>query len=200
MGTIQLVQQPAQLNVAEKIILPPSYTAELKGDETVPDHQLNFLSAALQQERESIHQNLDDLGLGLKEKVRGEGFEWNGIGTIRSSGGAITVPVAGLEPVPAERVLRQDAEHTVLVGDQEMTSTQIAGMREGEVAGKRKRSIWMIIGWILLILSILAIVFVLYQGKFRIGATGSKQAPTGYLQVDQLHTAADVSKCILWRS
>ena len=191
MGTIQLVQQPPQLNVADKIIQPPSYAAELKDDETVSEHQLNFLSAALQQERESIHHSLNDLGLRLKEKVQGEGFNWNGIGTIRSSGGVVSVPVDGLEPLPAERVLRQDAEHTVLVGDHEMTSTQIAGMREGEAAGKRKRSIWMIIGWIVLIISILAIVFVLYQGKFRIGATGSKQSPTGYLQLDQTLGAAN---------
>lgn len=183
-GTIQLVQQPSQLNVADKLLLPPTYTVGLKDEETVPDHQLNFLAAALKEEKESILYSLQELGSWLQEKVRGEGFDWKGIGTIRQNGPAVLIPVDGLGEVPAERVIRQDAEHQVLVGDQHLTSTQITGRKEvEEVVTGSKRSIFMIIGWIVLILSILYIIFVLYQGGFRVGATGSKAAPTGHHQV-----------------
>ena len=42
-GTILLVQQPAQLNVADKIIEPPTVSAELREDVVVPEHQLKYL-------------------------------------------------------------------------------------------------------------------------------------------------------------
>jgi hypothetical protein len=190
-GTILLVQQPPQLDVADKTIQPPTYTAELRDDETVSEHQLNFLSAIMRQEKESIHHSLNSLGLWLREKVRGNGFEWKGIGIIRAPGHPLSLPVGILETIPAQRVLRQDAEHSVLVGDQQLTSTQIAGRKaEEETARGTKRSIFVIVGWILLALSILYIIFVLYQGRFRIGATGSKASPTGYqrLQVDNKYT------------
>ncbi len=181
-GTIQLVQVPAQLNVADKTIQPPTFSAELKDDATVPDHQLAYLSAALRQDKDSVRQSLNDLGAALKERIEDEGFLWNGIGTIRRSG-KIEMELPALEPLPAERVMRHDAEHMVLRGDQHMTSTEIAGLKEA-TPGKR-RSIFVIIGWIVLVLSLLFIIFILYQGKFRIGASGSKQAPVGsvYLPV-----------------
>lgn len=178
-GTIQLIQQPAQLNVAEKIILPPAFSAELRNEETVSQHQLNFLSAALREEKENVLQGLEEFGSRLNEKIAGDGFDWKGIGFLHRSAIDGNVSSTTLEPVAAERVLRQDAEHKVLVGDQQMTSSQIAGWKEEDGAAKEsRRSLLVIIGWVLLALSILYIIFILYQGKFRIGATGSRQSPT----------------------
>lgn len=182
-GTIHLVPQPPQLNVADKMILPPSFTAELKEGEEVPYHQLAFLVAVLKQEKEAVLQKLSKLGSRLKDEMQGDGFNWKGIGTLHHNNHSLPLSAEALEAVPAERVLRQDAEHKVLVGDLQMTSRQIAGLKEEEgVKTENKRSLLMIIGWIVLILSILYIVFVLYQGRFRVGATGSKSAPTGYVQ------------------
>lgn len=179
-GTIHLVQQPAQLNVADKLILPPFYATEFSNEDDVPEHQLSFLSSSLNEERENIQQSLNELGLWLKEKMNGEGFDWKGIGVIQPSNEAVAVlPIKALEPVPAEKVFRQGAEHRVLVGDQHLTSTQIAGLKEETT--KSKRSVLVIIGWIVLLLSILYIIFVLWQGKFRVGATGSKSAPIGLI-------------------
>ncbi|HEU4903546.1 MAG TPA: hypothetical protein VFT06_12160 [Flavisolibacter sp.] len=185
-GTILLVQQPAQLNVADKIIEPPTVSAELREDVVVPEHQLKYLSAALQQETESISQSLTEFGSWLKKRIQGDGFEWKGIGLIRQSGQPTPISLPGQTPIPAERVVRQDAAHHVLVGDQHMTSTQITGLRETETTTKKKRSVLVLIGWIILILSILFILFILYQGKFRVGSTGSRQAPTSYLQFNPL--------------
>ena len=185
-GTIVLVQQPAHLNVADKIIDPPAFSAELRQDGAVPEHQLHYLSAMLQQETEDVRHSLDEFGAWLKKRVHVDGFEWKGIGLIRPSGQPTPVSLQALAPIPAERVMRQGAEHNVLVGDQQMTSTQITGLRETETATKKKRSVLVLIGWIILILSILFIIFILYQGKFRVGSTGSRQAPTSYLQVDPL--------------
>ncbi len=50
-------------------------------------------------------------------------------------------------PVRAERVIRQDAEHTMLVGDKETTNTVMTGyfVEEGEVVTKSKWWIWAIV-------------------------------------------------------
>lgn len=182
-GTIRLVQLPAQLDVADKIIQPPGFSAELKKGDLVSEHQLNYLAAVLKQEREDIWQELAETGLWLKEKIHGDGFDWKGIGLLRQNGEALAVPVAGLNAIPAERVLREDAAHKLLVGDQQMTSTEMASRKaaDGEMVESR-RSIYVVAGWIILLLAILYIVFVLYQGKFRVGASGAKQAPTGFVR------------------
>lgn len=180
-GTIRLVQQPAQLDVADKIITPPSYTTAISSEEIVSEHQLAFLSAALQEEKDRVLEQLSALGQTLRSKMQDNGFNWKGIGWIGSSGESGMVTPAILQPVRAERVLRADAEHSVLVGDQELTSRHLSDRKEAaEEVIVKKRSVWMIVGWILLALALLFIVFMLYQGKFRIGATGSRQSPTSY--------------------
>lgn len=180
-GTIQLVQLPAQLDIASKTIAPPSYRAELKNeDDDVSEHQLKFLASCLNNEKESICQSLDELGIRLKEKINGEGFEWKGIGVIHPSNEEVAIlPTALLEPVAAEKVIRQDAEHRVLVGDQHLTSTQIVDLKEEK--NESNHSLLMVIGWVVLLLSILYIIFILWQGKFRMSAIGSKSAPTGLM-------------------
>lgn len=177
-GTLYLVQQPARLNVVDKLIEPPGYLAELKTEQAVTDHQLDFLSRALKAEKETVRRNLQELGDRLQRKIQNDGFEWKGIGWLRQAGHQFAVLPEAMEPIPAAKVLRQNAEHSVLVGDQQLTSTQIAGQREGFIV-RGRTSVWMIIGWVLLFLSILYIVFVLYLGKFRFGATGSRQSPVG---------------------
>ncbi|HEV7332941.1 MAG TPA: hypothetical protein VGN63_18010 [Flavisolibacter sp.] len=181
-GTIHLIQQPVQLDVANKIISPPTFKTEIRSDESVPEHQLAFLSAALQEEKVQILDRLSDLGKRIQNKLQGNGFEWKGIGWIGGGGDSIAVTPSVLQPVRAERVLRPDAEHNVLVGDQHMTSTQMSVLKEEvEVVADKERSIWMIVGWVLLGLAILYIIFLLYQGKFRVDSTGSKQSPTSYI-------------------
>lgn len=187
-GTIKLVQQAAQLNIADKVILPPAFVAEIVQDKNIPDHQLFFLSAALQQEKAAVLEQLQALGERLNERIKNGGYHWKGIGMIRESREPMKLALPALEPVVAERVLRPGAEHNVLVGDQHLTSTQLSALQEEvEEVAEKERSVFVIIGWVLLFLSILYIIFVLYQGRFRIGSTGSRQAPTSSIYFQQEH-------------
>ena len=178
-GTLQIVQQPPQLNVVDKIILPPSFSVVIKKEEDVSMHQLQYLENILQKGRDNIVSDLRFFGDKLQEKINGPGFEWAGLGTITRSTQTIPLVAGSLEPVPAERVMRHDAQHKVLVGDQHMVSggTTSEEIVEEDVA---RRSILVIIGWVLLLLSLAFIAFQLYAGKFRINAAGSKQAPSSY--------------------
>lgn len=190
-GTIQLVQQPAQLAVADKCLLPPTCVAQLLQNDTVPEHQLSFLSALLHQDKAGVQQSLEELGRRISGHMEDDGFHWTGIGHIRKAGFDSALPAGALEPVAADKVFRSDAAHPVLVGDQQLTLAQLSGRREEEVPLAKRYSIYMLIGWILLLLSILYIVFVLYQGKFRLQSTGSKQPAVALVQGT---AAADTGK------
>ncbi len=179
-GTIQIVQHPPQLNVVDKIIHPPSYSVELRKEEEVSDHQLSFLDSILNRGKDAILRDLRFFGDKLQEKINGPGFHWDGLGMITRSTQSFPLTMEALAPIPAERVIRQDARHKVLVGDQQLLSGQSAEAETELEAVESKRSVFIIIGWVLLALSILFIAFYLYTGKFRVNATGSKQAPMGY--------------------
>lgn len=188
-GTIKLVQQPAQLNVVDKAILPPSLVAEIvPGEDKIPEHQLQYLTAALQEERTGVLQQLQQTGEHLSRRIKNGGFHWKGIGLLEADLRPVHLALPGFGAIAAERVLRPGAEHNVLVGDQQRTSTQMAALKEEvDEAAAKEFSIFIIVGWVLLILSVLYIIFVLYQGRFRMGSTGSRQAPTSsfyFLQQD----------------
>jgi hypothetical protein len=183
-GTIHLVQQPPQLNVVDKLLLPPSFSLEFKKGEEVSDHQLSYLNAVLQKGKDDVLTDLRFFGYRLQEKINGPGFNWEGLGTITRSTQTLPIAVSSLEAVPAHRVLRQDVRHKVLVGDQHMLSGQPTETETYAGEAGRKHSIFMIIGWIVLVLSIIAIAVLLYLGKFRVKATGSRLSPTSF-QVQQ---------------
>ncbi|RYY00502.1 MAG: hypothetical protein EOO53_21790 [Gammaproteobacteria bacterium] len=60
-----------------------------------------------------------------------------------------------------------------------MSGSSAADEISGTEVSKTNRSLLVIAGWILLLLSILFIIFHLYTGKFKVNAAGSKQAPMG---------------------
>jgi hypothetical protein len=195
-GTILLKQESPRLEVADKIIYPPTYAVELGEGETVPEHQLRFLSRLRNEPQESVMETLRQTGEQLRQSVAGEGFHWKGVGIIRRGARPGAMETLTLSPVQAERVLRRDAEHNVLVGDKERTvrsagtvtaEDEMAPVNvvEDEAASGKKRSVNMTIGWILLVLSILFILFILYQGRFRLAASGSRQAPTSQLHLQK---------------
>lgn len=177
-GTIQLIQRPAQLDVADKIIQPPSLSAEIKSEENISAHQLNFLNHFLQKGPHSVLEDLKQFGDRLHNKINGPGFEWNGLGRFDSTTQSFTIPVSGLSNIPAKRVMRENPNHQVLVGDRQTSSYQIADEKVGSKVVENKRPVFITIGWILLALSILAIAFFIYLGKFKVNAAGSKLSPT----------------------
>ena len=180
-GTIQLIQHPSQLNVAEKIIQPPSFSAELKKEEEVSSHQLIFLNAILQKENHSILEDLKHFGGRLHDTINGPGFEWNGFGRFDRSTQSFSIPISGLDSINAERVIRENPDHQVLVGDRQTSSYQIADEKAGTEVVESRRSVFITIGWVMLGLSILAIAFFIYQGKFKVNASGSKLSPTSFI-------------------
>lgn len=180
MGTIQLVHIPAQLDVVDKKLQPPSVVAEFKKREDVSEHQLSFLESSLQSGRDAMLKELAFFGDKIGEQINGPGFEWKGLGTITRSTQSLPLALPSLQPVTAQKVWRTDAQHAVLVGDKEMTSVEMNERRSSVDVVEKKSSIYVVAGWILLGLCILVIAFFLYTGKFKVSAAGSRLKPVSF--------------------
>jgi hypothetical protein len=172
-GTFEIVMQSPQLDVADKRISSPVYTVQHTANEHVPDHQFLFLT------RDGIeHENLKHEFLAFGEKMKRQikiaPFYWKGLGTLRFSSDEMLfepeeIRLEALQTMQAERVLRKNVQHNVLVGDQEMTRQQVT---EALTRVEYKRPWFIIVGWILLALSVIAIVFYLYTKNFQTTSTG----------------------------
>ncbi len=175
-GTFELVQQPAEFSVVDQLMLPPAFRLSWTSSDFLPEHQLSYLAAASRADKEKTRAELDQFGQGFYSKLEKQTFTWNGIGTVKKENGSVHVAkeflqVDGWEVVPAHKVVREHAEHSMLVGDRQMTSQQVA-----DTLGKggKKRSYVVLIGWILFVLTLLAIIFLLYKNGFNPLSSGLK--------------------------
>lgn len=173
LGSFRLHCRSAEAQVLENRILPPSCEVQLDKEDAVPVHQLQFLAGAAGGQQEAA-ESLDSLGRSLRNAVRRQRFSWNGIGQLEWRDGIVACeaapfPVYGLEPVTAHRVIREDARHTRLVGDQQMTAAEASNALLPAV---RKRRVELTVGWVLLAISLLAIAYWLYRGGFNPLASG----------------------------
>jgi hypothetical protein len=181
-GTFELVQQPPQLQVAEKLVTAPSFTTRFTRADNVPEQQFKLLASTTQYEQVRLQQDLLSFGEKLRSKIKRESFQWSGFGTLRYRPGELVfepenLMLESLQAVPASKVIRQNAQHQVLVGDREMTSQQAS---DTLIRTEGKRSLWVVTGWIVFILALAAIVFILYRNGFQTSASGLKTNAMGY--------------------
>jgi hypothetical protein len=161
------------LDVADKCITSPVYITQHINEDRVPDHQFHFFAGA-GIKTESLQDELFSFGERMKRQIQNSPFYWKGFGTLRYDSDEMffepdTIKLESMQPVIAERVLRKNVQHNVLVGAQEMTSQQVTDVLS-QVEVKRP---WpMIAGWILFILSTIAIIVYLYMKNFQTNSTG----------------------------
>lgn len=179
-GTLCLVHRPARLNVADKLIEPPAYVVEIKSGEEISDRQLQFLSGLANKEKDAVGHELRSFGNAVQQEINNGGFYWEGLGFIKTDTQTIAIAAPSLQPLVAERAIRQNAKHTVLVGDREVSSAHVTERNADEQKSEKKRDRLVLIGWVLLLFSLLAVAFLLYWGKFRVNAAGSKLPSTSW--------------------
>lgn len=181
-GSFHIIYQPAVLDVADKKILAPFYITKYISADNVSDHQSAYFAAFSQHHSGDKGDNLSQFGLQLKENLRKQPLHWQGLGILKSSVSGIIfnaeeIKLEALSYAEAQRVIRENAGHTVLVGDTERSSTEITN--ELHLAPVQ-RSYFNLAGWTLLGLSILFIVYLLYKGSFRPEASGLKKQTSYY--------------------
>ncbi len=156
LGTIYLETLPAAVDVADRTMLPPVYHFRFDKYFDAPDKEF-FAYIATQRnilDYEAIKW-YNEFSFDLRNRIRNEdAVSWDGVGILKKdgSGNVLFEPAASpfvfLQPTPAMRVNRQNAQHTLLVGDRERTSGEMNELLHDD-AHKRRRAAWWIIALII---------------------------------------------------
>ncbi len=164
LGSFEVVHQAAELDIADKRILPPQYMVKYNSIEKLSDHQLNYIAARTDMHFVSVPVELEKIADRMKVAAA-KGFQWNGIGYLKLDHNQLQFENAlslndAFTAVPAHKVLRENVEHTRLVGDREITAAP------GEEKVAEKRSVVMVLGWLLLLIVAGVIIYFLYRTGF----------------------------------
>ena len=181
-GTFELKSNPAVLHFSEREIHPPSYEVVYSSHVNLRDEQLHFLSTITNKDVTSIHEQLIHLGDRLKYKITKQNFEWQGVGKLNAFDNEIRFEpnvINQLAPVPAHKVIHQNAQHTVRRGENQLQSGEATEQLNSP--DTVNRSPLMLIVWLLIILALLFIAYHFYVNGFRISASGSQQKLTGWI-------------------
>jgi len=171
-GTFEIVVQSPQLDVADKRLTSPVYLTRHNVDDNVPDHQFRFFANGVDEKQ--VRDELYSFGERLRRQVQNSPFYWKGLGTLKYASSAVLfepdeILLGSLPPVTAEKVIRQNVQHSMLVGDREMNSQQV---NEVLARVEYKRPWFITLGWILLIVAVVAILIYLYMHDFQTSSTG----------------------------
>jgi hypothetical protein len=175
-GTFELVQQSPRLDVADKLFTPPSFTTRYRTEDSLPEHQVLYFALSVPTEKERLKYELNSFGQDLLTRIEKDPFRWNGFGTLRFASNELVfepseIRLESLQGLRADRVVHPNISHNVLVGNQELTFADTA--KPVDRTGY-KMPVYLIIGWILLVLALAAIGWFLYTGNFQTGSSGLK--------------------------
>ncbi len=146
-GTFSLERKPAENDFSNKRINPPVYSVNLHFPAKTPSGKFyQWLSGVLSISEANAINAFNDFALDIKNKIsNGEIIDWSGVGTLsRGLAGEIKFKSAvnnlGYEePVTAEKVIRQKAEHMVRVGEDQKTSAEMTELLNQP---EEKKSYW----------------------------------------------------------
>ncbi|HRN57173.1 MAG TPA: hypothetical protein PLL71_12010 [Agriterribacter sp.] len=170
LGTLELQNIPAISNFSDHMIEPPMQKIIFDDMHDAPDKDLfQYVAARLQVAEWEAIKRVNDFSYELKSKLKQEGeMVWDKVGMLRTElGGNITLEAKTItydfmEPVPAMRIIRTNASHTILRGDTEVSENFIrheaapeTAYPLGETTGGRKPKWWIwacVLGGIALLL------------------------------------------------
>lgn len=182
LGTIYVERIPAQSDFVNKQIIPPSYHYRFDRYFDAPDKDF-FTYLAVQKEiadYEAIRW-YNEWAYELRNKIRTqEQVEWENVGILKTDvSGEIVFEarpylVSYLEPVPAERVIRTNAQHTMIVGDKEVTNKAMTDYLNVETVYVEKES-WWIYALILTTIAVVVLFFHFWRSGFHSGSVNNQQ-------------------------
>jgi len=152
LGTIYLETLPAEADVVDRTMLPPGYRFRFDKYFDAPDKEFFGYLASQQNmlDFEAIKW-YNEFSFELRNRIRSEEqVSWDGVGILKKDGSgnvlfeSVRAPAFFLQPTPAIRVQREDAQHTLVVGDRERTSGEMNEWLQEENNGRRRISWWVI--------------------------------------------------------
>lgn len=150
LGTIYLERVPAQIDIVNKQLLPPRYIYKFDKYFDAPDAEFfSYLATHKKLEDYEAIKWYNEFAYNLRAQIRtDEKAEWEGIGIFKkdSSGEIIfednSQQPTGLIPLAANRIVRSDASHHLLVGDRETTTIQMSELLNDGNVHVEKESWW----------------------------------------------------------
>ena len=161
-GTISLRQNPSQLDFTNKQVISPSFYFVLDHENDKPSKKVfEWLSASNGLTEWDAIRSVNDFSFSLKNKIAEAGeVNWENVGVLKRDNtgklklNSCTIELKTEQPVYAEKVIREKFEHTVLVGEKEKSSVEMAEYFAEDVPKKNY-------AWIIAIaLTVLAVMFI----------------------------------------
>ncbi len=175
LGTIYLETLPASVDVARRAMLPPYY--HFRFDKYFDAPEKEFFSYIASQQNMLDYEAIkwyNEFSYDLRNRIRlEEKVKWDGVGVLRKdvSGNVIfeSAPASQLfmDATPAIRVNRQNAQHTLLVGDQEKTNFEMNEWLSDEAGNKKKY--WWVYALALTVLALGFLAWHFYTHGWQIG-------------------------------
>ena len=178
-GNFSVNRKSAEANFLNKLIHPPVYSIALEKESGDPSENFFLrLGELLNISESEAKSRFNDFVFDLKNKISaGNDMFWKGVGTLSANrNGSVRLLPSEIsileEPVAAEKVLRQHAEHNVLVGEKERTSVEMSALLSQ--TGTRKSKWWIVT----LIAGVLMLAFLIWnfsKNNWNVSATSNQQ-------------------------
>jgi hypothetical protein len=181
LGTICMESNPASIDASTRTMLPPVYKFRFDKFFDSPDKDLFAYLSSKQNisDYEALRQ-YNDFAFSLRDRLNYfREAPWEGLGVLKKDDmgeihfeSSISNP-SFLQPVPAEKVVRANAKHMLLVGDRERSNSEMSNwFAEEPVHGNR---LW----WLVALLGGIAaslIIMIHFSSKgWKVESTGNQQ-------------------------
>jgi len=138
LGTLRLQNIPAMSNLSDHTVEPPMQKAVFDDMNDAPDKDLfQYVAARLQLEEWEAIKKVNDFSYELKNQLKHGGeVIWKKVGVLHGElNGNIkldakTITYDFMVPAPARRIIRTNANHTILRGDKEVSESFIHHQQE----------------------------------------------------------------------
>jgi hypothetical protein len=180
LGTICMESQPATIDASTRTIQPPVYHFRFDKFSDAPDKDL-FAYLSSQQhisDYEALRQ-YNDFAYSLRDRLNYfREAPWEGLGILKKDDmgdihfeSSISNP-SFLQPVPAEKIVRANAKHMMLVGDRERSNREMSDwFAEEPVHGNR---LWWLVALMGGIAAALIIMFHFSAHGWSVESTGNQ--------------------------
>ncbi len=167
LGTLSVVKAGAEADFAGKQITAPKPVIRLENKESDATGLVKYIATVSGEDTYSVSQALDHFCNDLKKQMKEQStVKLAHVGNFMVDGsGKVSfkpeeLPASFLQPVYAERVIHPDAEHQILVGDRETTSTI---MTEFYTVSPEVKDRWWIWAIVLGVIGLLLVIIYLNQ-------------------------------------
>ena len=183
-GVFTLIPKNASSDFGTRSIQAPGWNVLFTQDNDFQapvanlDQLYYWLASQLNTSKQEAGLQFDDfcrtLHLQLEE---GQGITWEGLGELEKQNNRISfrpletilTPFTG---VTAQKVIRENASHPVLVGERETTTGQMREQLNEQIAGKPRGKK---IAWLLLLVALAALGWQIFRNGCNVSSTGNQE-------------------------